>query len=175
MPIQAASPPMWLLLAPPGPPMLSFSPASTCEMHMRSWVLQGFPDECTEAQGLPCYILQHVECALAVQAGLQMWGRTSPARQLCRVSTTAQSTSGLNPQAAMQQKNNGLLSVGSHPPTLNREQWLFCRPDNWNTSDPAFIANWTTAHEAASASLHKPLVLEEVCQSSLQYWRCVSS
>lgn len=72
-------------------------------------------------------------------------------------------------------KNNGLLSVGSHPPTLNREQWLFCRPDNWNTSDPAFIANWTTAHEAASASLHKPLVLEEVCQSSLQYWRCVSS
>ena len=35
-------------------------------------------------------------------------------------------------------------------------------PDNWNTYDASFPTTWITAHEAATKSLNKPLVLEEV-------------
>ena len=35
-------------------------------------------------------------------------------------------------------------------------------PVNWNTYDVSFPTTWITAHEAATKSLNKPLVLEEV-------------
>lgn len=39
-------------------------------------------------------------------------------------------------------------------------------PDNWNTFDTAFPTTWITAHEAATKTLNKPLVLEEVSIAS---------
>ena len=48
-------------------------------------------------------------------------------------------------------------------------------PDNWNTYDASFPTTWITAHEAATRSLNKPLVLEEVnCHVSVlqvQVWQ----
>ncbi|CAL5227630.1 g10635 [Coccomyxa viridis] len=38
-------------------------------------------------------------------------------------------------------------------------------PDNWNTFDPKFPASWVTAHETATKTLNKPLVLEEFGKS----------
>ena len=35
-------------------------------------------------------------------------------------------------------------------------------PNNWNTYDPTFPTTWITAHEQATRTLNKPLVLEEV-------------
>ncbi len=35
-------------------------------------------------------------------------------------------------------------------------------PDNWNTFDTKFPTTWITAHESATKTLNKPLVLEEV-------------
>ena len=38
-------------------------------------------------------------------------------------------------------------------------------PNNWNTYDPTFPTTWITAHEQATKTLNKPLVLEEVTHS----------
>ena len=35
-------------------------------------------------------------------------------------------------------------------------------PDNWQVSGADFMTNWVNCHIAASASLGKPMVLEEV-------------
>ena len=40
-------------------------------------------------------------------------------------------------------------------------------PDNWNTVDTKFPTSWITAHETATKTLNKPLVLEEVRSSFL--------
>ena len=35
-------------------------------------------------------------------------------------------------------------------------------PDNWQISTPDFMTNWINCHIAASASIGKPMILEEV-------------
>ena len=39
-------------------------------------------------------------------------------------------------------------------------------PDNWQVSDPNFMTSWIDCHIEASASIGKPMILEEVLPTS---------
>lgn len=49
-----------------------------------------------------------------------------------------------------------------------------CAADNWETQDPMFPRTWIEAHEAASAAMGKPLVLEEVRMPSIRVHNAVA-
>jgi mannan endo-1,4-beta-mannosidase len=42
------------------------------------------------------------------------------------------------------------------------EQAVHAWPDNWQVDDPAFMTSWVNCHIQASASIGKPMILEEV-------------
>lgn len=50
------------------------------------------------------------------------------------------------------------------PPVQAVHAW----PDNWQVSTPDFMTSWVNCHIQASASLGKPMVLEEVCLPALE-------
>ena len=62
---------------------------------------------------------------------------------------------------ARQDAHKARTSLGLNMPRAPA-QAVHAWPDNWQVSGADFMTNWVNCHIAASASLGKPMILEEV-------------